>query len=770
MMNTLLFHMSKTLRLILVLFMLHLSVVSYGQLTTTQALTSAQVAQYVQNVLIGQGVIVSNVTYTGDLQSIGIFNTGANATGLGIDSGLCLSTGSVLDLPGMASSTASTATTGVSDPQLAALITQSINDAAVLEFDFTPLSDTIEFNFVFGSEEYPEYVPSFNDVFGFFISGINPANFSSPYVSHNIALLPGTTTPVSIYNVNNGSTNSGPCVNCQYYVNNTGGTYVALDAFTTVLTAVAHVFPCTQYHIKIVIGDAGDQILDSGVFLEAGSFSSNAPTISQSTSSNVDTVAVEDCNDAIIYFVLADTTNVPITIAYQMTGTAVNGVDFVTLPNSIVIPAGQIMNSLTVSPIFDNIVEPTEYIDFTFYTTPCTTDTIRVYIKDNSELVVTLPSDTTICNGDSLDIWSSVIGGHAPYSYLWSTGDSLDSIFVIPYGDTLYSLTVTDGCGNDTTNQIDVGLSEPVFSTFGDTICGGDTAQVGVITSETYNYLWSDGQQLQYIDVIPVASTVVGVVVSDSLGCTVEDSVDIFLSPAPIVNLSPDTIICDGDNAVLRAGGNYVFLWDNGVTTANNTVYPTVLTTYSVEVTDNVGCKSNGQIEVDVLPQPVAVITVPVDTVCKGQTIILQGSGGDQYHWSTGSFMQDISISPMENADYSLTVSNVSGATICNDDTTVSLIVERCTYVYVPSAFTPNGDGLNDEFGAVGKFAALVSFEMIIYNRWGEIVFSTSSPNEMWDGTYKGVNAPNDVYTYIIIIEQMQLDPYKLSGTVQLLR
>jgi gliding motility-associated-like protein len=768
--NGLQYRILKYSRLTIILLLLQLSFISNAQLITTQATSTAQVAQLVQNILIGQGVIVSNVTYTGDLQSIGSFNTGVNATVLGIDSGICLSTGNVLDLPGTGSSFASTATSGGSDPQLASLITQTINDAAVLEFDFTPLSDTIKFNFVFGSEEYPEYVTSFNDVFGFFISGINPGNFSNPYVNYNVALLPGTTTPVSIYNVNNGSNNTGPCVNCQYYVDNSSGTYVALDGFTTVLTAIAHVFPCTSYHIKIVIGDAGDQVYDSGVFLQANSFSANTPMISQSTSSNIDTVAVEGCNDAIVNFVLADTAVNPFTITYQMTGTAINGVDFTLLPNSIVIPAGQIMNTIVISPIFDNIVEPTEYIDFTFYTSPCTTDTIRVYIKDNSEIVLTLPSDTTICVGDTMNIWTNVIGGHAPYDYLWSTGDTLDSLVVIPVVNDTFSLTVTDGCGNDTTNQIFVGLSQPVFQMFGDTICGNDTAHVGVITNETYNYLWNDGQQLQVIDVIPTTSVVMSVVVSDSLGCAVEDSVDIFLSPAPIVSLSPDTVVCAGDDAVLRAAGNYYFLWDNGVTTATNTVTPAANTVYSIEITDNVGCKNNGQIEVDVLPQPVAVITVPSDTVCKGQTIILQGAGGDQYHWSTGSFNQDISISPMQNSDYTLIVSNVSGPTVCTDDTTISLFVERCTYVYVPTAFTPNGDGMNDKFGPVGKFQALVSFQMLIYNRWGEVVFETSDYQEMWDGTYKGVNSPNDVYTYIIIIEQMQLEPYKLSGTVQLLR
>jgi len=771
MINFLRLHINKIIRFAFILFAVNYSIGAKAQLALSQATSQAQVVQMVQNILIGQGVVVSNITYTGDLQSVGSFTTGATATGLGIDSGMVLSTGNVTDMAGLGSSFASTATSGGSDAQLASLITQTINNAAVLEFDFTPLSDTIKFNFVFGSEEYPEFVNSFNDVFGFFISGINPANFSTPYSNYNIALIPGTTTPVSIYNVNNGSSNTGPCVNCQYYVDNTNGQYVALDAFTTVLTAEAWVFPCTSYHIKIAIGDAGDQIYDSGVFLQAGSFSSNAPSITQSTATNIDTVAVEGCNDAIINFVLADTAVSPITIAYQMSGTATNGVDFAALPNSIVIPAGQIMSTLTVSPIFDNIAEPTEYVDFTFYTTPCTTDTIRVYIKDNSELVITLPNDTTICKNDTMDIWSIVNGGHKPYNYTWSTGNTVDTnLIVVPFSDTTYSLQITDGCGNDTINQINIGVSEPVFQVFGDTVCGGDTATVGAITNETYNYFWSNGMLQQVIQFVPTAPLTLVVDVTDSLGCLVQDSVDVDFSSAPVVSLSPDTTICDGDSAVLRAGGNYFFAWDNGVTSSHNTVSPNVLTTYSVLITDSFGCDNSGQIEVDVLPQPMAVISGAVDTLCKGQSLILHGEGGDNYMWSTGSIMQDISINPVVNSDYTLTVSNISGSTVCNDDTTITILVERCTFVYVPSAFTPNGDGLNDKFGPEGKFGSLESYQMVIYNRWGEKVFSSSSPYEKWDGTYKGVNAPGDVYTYLIILKEMQFDAYQLTGTVQLLR
>jgi hypothetical protein len=137
------------------------------------------VAQWVQNVLIGPGVTVSNVSFTGDLQAIGTFTSGAAGTNLGFTDGIILSSGKATDAAGFNNSGSTTTnTSGGSDTDLASLIntqTSNIKDAAVLEFDFIPVSDTVRFRYVFGSEEYPEFVnTSFNDVFGFFLSGLNP--------------------------------------------------------------------------------------------------------------------------------------------------------------------------------------------------------------------------------------------------------------------------------------------------------------------------------------------------------------------------------------------------------------------------------------------------------------------------------------------------------------------------------------------------------------------------------------------------------------------
>ncbi|MBR4469575.1 MAG: choice-of-anchor L domain-containing protein [Bacteroidales bacterium] len=228
----------------------------------------------VRNVLMSGGVSISNVRFNGyddDLvcDNIGIFETGITPTNLGIESGLVIATGNVRVAEGpndLTEKNDSTTCSGYYDSSLARLATDSIYDVAVLEFDFVPWDSIISFSYVFGSEEYPEYVDGpYNDVFGFFVSGLNPDG--GAYANTNMALIPGTTEVVSINTVNDHH-------NQQYYVDNAGGSTIQFDGFTVVMTVSFKVVPMTQYHIKMGICDVGDFFADSGVFLEANSFQS----------------------------------------------------------------------------------------------------------------------------------------------------------------------------------------------------------------------------------------------------------------------------------------------------------------------------------------------------------------------------------------------------------------------------------------------------------------------------------------------------------------
>ncbi len=366
----------------------------HAQLLVNSALTPDQM---VQNI-IGAGVTYSNVTYTGSTTASGSFSTGALPTNIGISSGIILSSGTASIAIGPNSSGSSGQNNGqAGDPDLAAISAVTSNDACILEFDFIPVSDSVKFKYVFASDEYHEFSNSnVNDAFGFFLSGpLITGPFSSPTTfpggSMNIALIPGTTTGVSINTVNNGTTNVGPCLNCNFFVHNPGST-IEYDAFTTVLVAQAKVIPCLTHHIKLAIGDGGDFVYDSGVFIQENSFSSTGITVGanfnniDSSYAAVDSAAVEGCNDAVISFTIDYTRPYPLIINYVITGTATNGVDFPAIPTSMIIPAGSDSVGFTISPFLDGIVEPTEELTL-IVSNSCTFDTITILIRDNSDLV-----------------------------------------------------------------------------------------------------------------------------------------------------------------------------------------------------------------------------------------------------------------------------------------------------------------------------------------------------------------------------------------------
>jgi hypothetical protein len=254
----------KTMKYFFISLVVFTAIISqaFAQLQVNGNLSPEEMVQF----FVGPGINYSNVTYTGDDAARGIFTNGG-ATNLGVDQGLALTSGTIQSIPGpnnSGSQSSSNNTPG--DSLLSAIVGFATYDACVLEFDFIPSSDTAWCDFVFGSEEYPEWVGStFNDVFGFFVSGPNPAG--GDYVMENIALVPGTSLPVAINNVNSASYP-------EYYVDNTGGESIQFDGFTTVLTAKCAVITGATYHFKLAVTDVGDGIYDSGVLLEGESFKS----------------------------------------------------------------------------------------------------------------------------------------------------------------------------------------------------------------------------------------------------------------------------------------------------------------------------------------------------------------------------------------------------------------------------------------------------------------------------------------------------------------
>ncbi|NHM02221.1 choice-of-anchor L domain-containing protein, partial [Flavobacterium difficile] len=233
-------------------------------------------ADLILSKLIGDGISVSNVKYNGSVPNalitnnqLGFYTTGVTPTNLGLSSGLLMTNGSATGAIGPNSVGGSTTASNFpvnGDPDLAMIASLSINNICILEFDFIPVGPEVKFEYVFASEEYPEFVgTSFNDVFGFFLSG---PGITGPYSNgaKNIALLPNSTTAISINNVN-------PGLNSSYYVSNPAGGFIQYDGFTTVLTARSEVQCGQTYHIKLALADVGDSAYDSAVFFKEDSFS-----------------------------------------------------------------------------------------------------------------------------------------------------------------------------------------------------------------------------------------------------------------------------------------------------------------------------------------------------------------------------------------------------------------------------------------------------------------------------------------------------------------
>lgn len=422
----------------------------------------------VNNVLSGNGVTASNITFTsasGD--QIGFFKGGLlGSPNLGIDSGIVISTGDVNDIPigGNQPSIGQYAGAGDADlltiaqsvttnPQ--AQFISSTNDAAILEFDFTVVGDTFEFQFVFASEEYNAYINDlYNDVFAFFLSGpgitgayASPAGFPNGAV--NVAVVPGTNIPITISTIYNEPSETPPLMNDQYYIGNTSGTNNDFNAFTTVITAKYPVNCGGTYHFKFAIADAEDDFLDTGVFIKAGSLSSSGVTITTNTAT-----IIEGCNDATITVTRSDTTfNDTINLAFS--GNAIPS-EYSIIASQYIFSPGSASLTFNVAAFVDNITEGIDTLIIEISgNTGC--NMVTLLIEDYTPMSITVSDSSNICTelGETAEIWANVTDGRPPFYYTWNNGGGAgDTLIVSPEETIEYTPTVTDACGNSIIGDI----------------------------------------------------------------------------------------------------------------------------------------------------------------------------------------------------------------------------------------------------------------------------------------------------------------------------
>lgn len=680
-----------------------------AQLVVTEATSAAEVEQYVEDVLLGSCVTVSNFSYTGQAWGSGTFD--GSASNIGMNAGIIMSTGraSYAIGPDDVNDRSHNQNNG-GDPDLDQLLNFGFTteDAVILEFDFIPQDDTLRFNYIFGSEEYPEYVNSgFNDVFGFFISG---PGYAGPFSNgaENIALIPGGTTPVAINNLNNGYSATepatGPCNNCAYYVENGGGATVQYDAFTTVLTAEAVVVPCQTYHIKMAVADAGDHVYDSGVFLQEGSFSAGGGVSVEIETANIPPGIYEGCNDAWFVFRRLDLLNngSPITADFTIGGTATPGVDYTTLPNSITIPAGEDSILVNIAALFDGIPEGTETITLTLDDPPCSCvapEAAVIDILDNDiPLTVATTGSTTICVGQSANLTATPVGSQTPYTQSWDNGlgSGLNQT-VSPTTTTTYTFTVSDACGGQTaTSSETVTVVRGDFTINDDEQCfqGNNFSFTNTGTSNgTVTHFWDFGdgsgtstqENPSYSYASDGSYTVTHHVIYVAAGCTTSVSADVDVWDMPTTSMASTDLVCAGDDdgtaTVTASDGTtpYSYAWTpGGETTA--AITGLAVGTYNVTVTDANGCVATDQaiiIQNDPIP-PTAVcqnLTVQLDAtgnVGISATQIDNGSSDNCGIASMVVFPNTFDCSDVGNNTVTLTVTDVNGnQAICNATVTV---------------------------------------------------------------------------------------------------
>lgn len=706
----------------------------FGLVAVGQNITVNNAAPYnnpvwlVQNVLVDVSTSVLpayNPPFSGiplnQPNSIQVGYFDATGTNFPLDSGIVMTTAGInVAVPGTAYTNPSTATP---DSDLDGVLStlglsaSTLWDKAVIEFSFVAVSDSIEFEYIFASNEYSGYTCSnFNDVFGFFITG-HGINGNPTLSTQNIAKIPNSNVPVAINTLNSGSPSGAyPASNClnanpnyvahsQYFVNNPSLNAINFNGYTQVLKAKAAVLCGNVYHIKLAICDVSDGILNSGVFLGAKSFRVPRYTftpVPNATNSFQDTMAVEGCSATpIVIEKVAGLIGKDVGVSISTSGTAIEGVDYLPIVDSIWMPSSMNRDTIYIHPINDGITEPAEKVELNFdlYLSNCPVvpTSTEIYIRDKtpitSAVVNVTGTDSLQCHNDSIHLRVDITGGDGDTLWGWSDLTMLNVAdrFVSPEVDTTYYIWITDECRTDTlwdSVRIHAPVVQPlVINTQQHMVCDGESVTIVADFGggePPYDILWFNGSTLDSIEVTPRLDTNwVTYGVTDACGEIAFDSILVHLDTGTVPNFSHDIDFGDPLNVVFQSDHitRLSYYWDFG----------------------------DG------------------DTSTQRNPSHLFEEGG--------TYLVTLTIMTSDS---------------CVKQVTRSVEVEEIYELYIPNAFTPNGDNLNETFAIQGT--GIEKYEIRIFNRWGTSVFHSDDITKPWDGTFNGQAVPQGVYSYTIYV------------------
>lgn len=626
------------------------------------------------------------------------------------------------------------------DADLDQLATSTLFDVTGIEFDFVPIDNRVSFRYVFASEEYCEFVGTdFNDVFGFFVSG---PGIDGPFENNaiNVATLEGSEENISINNVNHfdntnqfiNNATSTDVANCDIQFNPSFQNLIEYDGFTITLKATFLVVPCETYHIRLVIGDVEDAIYDSAVFLESKSFDlGEKVTVRAEVPGRQDSIAYEGCADGQFVFTRNGLSNLneECVINYSISpeSSATNGIDFLEIPMSVTIPAGESTVALPITLIEDNITEGQEKLKLAFeYECDCLDPSLSELIISETIGISANFNDIEVCANQEFQLIPEVIGGIMPYNYFWETGAETDTLKTTLTGPSSINVTVTDYCGTSATSVVEIGIqSTPAVNLSGDfDLC--ETIDIGIPVEFEGNPPWSikyaiDGEEQDVIESIEtnpffLETNIEGnykiIAFNDSF-CEGEifGSANVAYSTFDIeAEITPPTCLYQSDGRIeltsLDVISPYLVEWN--------------IETDDIELLENLNT---------------------------GNYILSIVDGNDCVYEKEFK---------LENASNNL---------------------EDCTPFYIPNVFTPDDLISNNTFTIFTNpnfsIRNINSFQ--VYDRWGELMFEKTNfiPENGaigWNGEYNGKPLNPGVYVYKIIVRLEDRNLLMLTGDITLLR
>ncbi len=443
-------------KLISVVTFFFLNSAAFSQLHITANNNAIQLAQ----TILGTGVTISNATLNCGSSAAGTFSYAG--TNIGIPSGIILTTGYA---PGAANPGSYFCNVmngnSFSDPDLIAINTRANYDVCILNFDFVPICDTVRINYIFGSEEYPQYLHQmYNDLFGIFLTGAKPGGGN--YNAKNIATLPNGFTPVSIDSINEGWPTTSNASHMEYYHDNHSNPNndIAYDGYTIPITSKAALVPCSQYHMKIAIADGGNGHNDSGVLIKGGSLGCmNVPSVTSTT-----------------VFSCVDKGKIKINIS-----------NYAGTPSFTWIPGGLHTDSL-------NNIAPGTYTCYVNLPGICNNFTTVATVPEFTSLDVPTKS-VSICKGQSTQLNTT---GAITYTWLPATGlnnTSVASPLASPSVSTIYTVIAKSASGCLTIQTLTVHVSSNALhanfgaSTYEATI-DDPTIKFTDLSSGATNWFW----------------------------------------------------------------------------------------------------------------------------------------------------------------------------------------------------------------------------------------------------------------------------------------